>query len=70
VTAAARYPGYALANFSPDDAASSCGHQVQDANFVVRKLAGTWKVLNSGGTISCPIPGVPDRVANALGIPC
>jgi hypothetical protein len=70
VSAAARYPGYAVANFNSGSTTSTCGHEVANATFVVREKAGRWKVLNPSGTISCPVHSVPNRIAKALGIPC
>jgi hypothetical protein len=70
VTTDAKYPGYAVANFGQSDVSSLCGHQITNATFIVRKVGGAWRVSNRGGTIACPVRGVPDRIAKALGIPC
>jgi hypothetical protein len=69
ITMAARYAGYAVANFGNSDV-PVCRQQTTNATFVVRKIAGAWKVINPSGTVSCPIHGLSNRVAAALGIPC
>jgi hypothetical protein len=67
---AAKYPRYAVANFSVGEQSGACGHESQNGTFVVRETAGRWRVLNRSGTVSCPVRGISNGIAAALGIPC
>lgn len=68
---AAPYPDYKVAIFTPaSNASADCGHQIANAEFFVEHTPQGWTVITSGGYISCPVPGVSNRAAYALGLPC
>lgn len=66
----ARHRTYAIAIFGTNAQASPCDQPIANAEYFLAETGGSWKVITAGGSIVCPLRGVPHAASEALGLPC